>query len=142
MLSKRYESTELDRMCMSIHVYDMSMAWLSNKSGKNRSQIALTLYICLYLSVLSYIELRLEFIVVLRHMQRYFGYICDDTDVQADWRRSTYGRAPKAIDIDLFIKLGFFNVPVLHRHGTSLFIRLFWETAPFSRLLRHAVAVT
>ena len=35
-------------------------------------------------------------------MERYFSYICDGTDVQADWRRSrscTYGRAPNAIDI-------------------------------------------
>ena len=29
--------------------------------------------------------------------------------------------------------VGFFNVPVLHRHGATLFIRLFRETAP----LRH-----
>ena len=35
---------------------------------------------------------------VLRHMQHYFSYICDGTDVQADWKRSfTYGRAPNAI---------------------------------------------
>ena len=27
------------------------------------------------------------------------------------------------------------NVPALHRHGATLFIRLFRETAPFSRLL-------
>ena len=40
-----------------------------------------------------------EFIGVLRHMQRYFSYICDDTNVQADWRSYTYGRAPNAIDI-------------------------------------------
>ena len=33
---------------------------------------------------------------------------------------------------------GFFNVPVLHRHGTTLFIRWFRHTAPFNRLLRHA----
>ena len=33
---------------------------------------------------------------------------------------------------------GFFNVPVLHRHGTTLFIRWFRHTAPFSRLLQHA----
>ena len=33
---------------------------------------------------------------------------------------------------------GFFNVPVLHRHGANLFIRWFRHTAPFSRLLRHA----
>ena len=39
-------------------------------------------------------------VCVLRHMQRYFSHICDDTDVQADWKRScTYGRAPNAIDI-------------------------------------------
>ena len=31
---------------------------------------------------------------------------------------------------------GFFNVPVIHRHGTTLFIRWFRHTAPFSRLLR------
>ena len=31
---------------------------------------------------------------------------------------------------------GFFNVSVLHRHGTTLFIRWFRHTAPFSRLLR------
>ena len=34
--------------------------------------------------------------------------------------------------------VGFHNVPVLHRHGTTLFIRWFLHTAPFSRLLRHA----
>ena len=34
--------------------------------------------------------------------------------------------------------VGFLNVPVLHRHGTTLFIRWFRHTAPFSRLLRHA----
>ena len=33
---------------------------------------------------------------------------------------------------------GFFNVPVLHRYGTTLYIRWFRHTAPFSRLLRHA----
>ena len=40
-----------------------------------------------------------DFIGVLRHMQRYFSHICDGTDVQADWRSCTYGRAPNAIDI-------------------------------------------
>ena len=34
--------------------------------------------------------------------------------------------------------VGFFNVPVVHRHGTTLFIWWFWHTAPFSRLLPHA----
>ena len=33
---------------------------------------------------------------------------------------------------------GFFNVPVLQRHGTTLFMRWFRHTAPFSRLLQHA----
>ena len=32
--------------------------------------------------------------------------------------------------------VGFFNVLVVHRHGTTLFIRWFRQTAPFSRLLR------
>ena len=33
---------------------------------------------------------------------------------------------------------GFFNVPVLQRHGTTLFIRWFRHTAQFSCLSRHA----
>ena len=33
---------------------------------------------------------------------------------------------------------GFFNVPVLHWHGTTLFIQRFRHTTPFNRLLRHA----
>ena len=33
---------------------------------------------------------------------------------------------------------GFFNVPILHRHGTNLFIQWFRHTAPISRLSRHA----
>ena len=54
-------------------------------------------------------------------------------DVQADWRRSlTYGRAPNAIDISQ----GSLTCPSKHRHGTTLFIRWFRHTAPFSRLLR------
>ena len=40
-----------------------------------------------------------ECIGVSRHMQQYFSYICDSTDVQADWRSCTYGRAPNTIDI-------------------------------------------
>ena len=39
-----------------------------------------------------------ECIGVLSQMQRYFSHICDCTDVQADWRSCTYGRAPNAID--------------------------------------------
>ena len=64
-----------------------------------------------------YFGSKFELIGVLRHMQRYFSHICDGTDVQADWRRNcTYGRAPNARHF-----AGFFNVPVLHRHGTTLF---------------------
>ena len=33
---------------------------------------------------------------------------------------------------------GFFNVPVLHRHGTNLFYTVIPTHRPFSRLLRHA----
>ena len=32
-------------------------------------------------------------------MQRYFSHKCDGTDVHADWKSCTYGRAPNAIDI-------------------------------------------
>ena len=32
-------------------------------------------------------------------MQRYFRHICDGTDLEADWRSCTHGRAPNAIDI-------------------------------------------
>ena len=81
-------------------------------------------------------RVRVEFIGVLRQTQRYFSHICDGTDVQAAWRRScTYGRAPNTIDISQ----GSLNVPVLHRNGTTLFIRWFRHPPPpFSRLLRHA----
>ena len=44
-------------------------------------------------------RIEFEFIGVLCHMQWYFSHICDGTDVQADWRSWTYGRAPNAIDI-------------------------------------------
>ena len=61
------------------------------------------------------------------------SYMWRHIDVQADWRRSwTYGRAPNAIDISQ----GSLTCRSLHRHGTTLFIRWFRHTAPFSRLLR------
>ena len=44
-------------------------------------------------------KIEFEFIGVLRHMHWYFSYICDGTDVKADWRSCTYGRAPNAIVI-------------------------------------------
>ena len=54
-------------------------------------------------------------------------------DVQADWRSCwTYGRVPNAIDISS----GSLTCPSKHRHGTTLFIRWYRHTAPFSRLLR------
>ena len=40
-----------------------------------------------------------KLIGVLRQMQRYFSQICDGTDVHADWRSCTFGRAPNAMDI-------------------------------------------
>ena len=47
-------------------------------------------------------------------------------------KKLTYGRAPNAIDISQ----GSLTCPSKHRHGTTLFIRWFRHTAPFSRLLR------
>ena len=53
------------------------------------------------------------------------GHVCDGTDVQAGWRKScTYGRAQRHRH-----SVGFFNVPVIHRHGTTLFIRWFRHNA-------------
>ena len=40
----------------------------------------------------------IEVVGILRHIQRYLSQNCDGTDVQADWRSCTYGRAPYAID--------------------------------------------
>ena len=65
-------------------------------------------------------------------MQRDFSYICDGTDVQADWRRNcTYSRARHIHFV------GFFNVPVQAQTRGQPFIRLFRETTQFNRLLRH-----
>ena len=76
-----------------------------------------------------------EFIGVLRHMQRYSNHICDGTDVQADWRRScTYGRAPNAI----YISQGSLTCPS-YTDSVSPFLYGDSDTPPpFSRLLRHA----
>ena len=59
------------------------------------------------------------------------------------WRHRCAGRLTKKLYLRSGSQrhrhfAGFFNVPVLHRHGTTLFIRGFRHTAPFSRLLRHA----
>ena len=75
------------------------------------------------------------FIDVLRHMQRYFNHNM--------WRHRCAGGLKNKLYLLSGSQrhrhfVGFFNVPVLHRHGTTLFIRWFQHTAPFSRLLRHA----
>ena len=77
------------------------------------------------------LKFEFELIGVLRHMQRYF--------IIYRWRHRCAGGLKKKSDSQghrPFVE--FFNVPVLHRHGTTLFIRLFRETAQFSRLLWHA----
>ena len=54
---------------------------------------------CTYVCTFSHFQF-IGFIGVLRHMQGYFSHICDNTDVQADWRRRcTCGRAPNGIYI-------------------------------------------
>ena len=62
--------------------------------------------------------------------------IFDGTDVQADWRRSCTGLRSGSQRHRHFV--GFLNVIVLHRHGTTLFIWWFRHTAPFGQLLRYA----
>ena len=59
------------------------------------------------------------------------------------WRHRCAGGLKKKLDLRSGSQrhrhfAGFFNVSVLYRHGTTLFIRWFLHTAPFSRLLRHA----
>ena len=60
------------------------------------------------------------------HIQRYFSHLFD-------------GRCTDGLKKKLYLRsgsqrhrhfAGFFNVPVLHRHGTTLFIRWFQHTAP------------
>ena len=68
------------------------------------------------------------FFGVLRHMQRYFSPICG-------LNKKLYLRSGSRRHRHF---AGFLNVPVLHRHGTTLFIRWFRHIAPFSRLLRDA----
>ena len=71
--------------------------------GTEPSSVIIRIFLCWYGFAYSVMIFRnkngIEFIGVLRHMQRYFSHICDDTDVQADWRSCTYGRAPNAIEI-------------------------------------------
>ena len=78
------------------------------------------------------------FIGVLRHMQRYFSriHVCDGTDLcTGGLKKELYLRSGSQRNRHF---AGFFNVPALHRHETTLFKRWFRHTAPFSRLLRHA----
>ena len=65
----------------------------------------------------------------LRHMQRYFSQTCDGKC--AGGLKKLYLRSGSQRHRHF---AGFFNVPVLHRHGTTLFRRWFRHTAPFSRL--------
>ena len=81
-----------------------------------------------------------EFGCLTPHSTIFQSYTWRHVDVQAEWRkRKTHGRAPKAIDISYHN--GSLTCPSKHRHGTTLFIRLFRETAPSSRLLRHAADI-
>ena len=102
----------------------------SNEKSTKRQMKKLTTheFLC---RICIYTEIWVEFICVLRHMQRYFSHICDGKDLQADWRRScTYGRVPNAIETFRRVLI----VLVLHRYGTTLCIRRFRHTAPLSRL--------
>ena len=64
------------------------------------SEVLNYIYMYIHLCHGNHIKrIEFEFIGVLCHMQWYFSHICDGTDVQADWRSRTYGRAPNAIDI-------------------------------------------
>ena len=66
-------------------------------------------------------------------MQRYFSHVCDGTDVQADWRSCTYGRASNAIDISQ----GSLTCPSYTDTGPP-FLYGDSDTPPqISRLLRH-----
>ena len=67
-----------------------------------------------------------ECIDVLLHMQQYFSYICDGTDVQADWRSGL--RLGSQCHRHF---VGFFNMPSKHWHGATEKLPHFSETAPF-----------
>ena len=59
------------------------------------------------------------------------------------WRHRCAGGLKKKLYLQLGSQrhrhfAGFFNMPVLHRHGTNLFIPWFRHIAPFSCLKRHA----
>ena len=69
----------------------------------------------------------------LRHMQRY-SVIYVTSHICAGGLKKLYLRSASQRHRHF---VGFFNVPVLHRHGANLFIRLFRETALFLPL-RHA----
>ena len=68
---------------------------------------------------------------------------CNDISVINVTTHRCAGRLKKKLDLRSGSQrhmqfVGFFNVPSKHRHGANLFIRLFRETALFSRLLRQA----
>ena len=71
---------------------------------------------------------------VLHHLKRYFSYICDGTDVQADWRRScTQSGAQRHRHF-----VGFFDVPVQAPTRGQPFNGYSEKPPHFSRLLRRA----
>ena len=75
-------------------------------------------------------------LVILRSLQRshFKLYMWRHIDGHADWRRKFDLRSGSKRH-RYFV--GFFNEPVQAPSRATLFIRLFWETAQFSRLLRH-----
>ena len=91
---------------------------------------------------MQYIEMLLklswvEFIGVLRHMQRYFSHICDDTDVQADWRSCTYGRAPNAIENCVCeVSYEYLCTCSAHERQTSILVNILVEVS-FYIILHH-----
>ena len=96
--------TSLDRkrkMLNFVYFHLGRLNWLSGCIPSIFQSNNSSLYRHFYVLCIPSLELSwVEFIGVIRHMERYFSYICAGTDVQADWRRSrTYGRAPNAIDI-------------------------------------------
>ena len=81
--------------------------------------------------------LLIESIGVLRHMQRYFNYIVYVTAHRCAGGMKKFDLRSGSQRHRQFV--GFLNVSVQARIDTGPpFIRLFQETAPFSRLLRHA----
>ena len=91
---------------------NITFSWYRKTSSRGQMILPLDNHNLYWSEVLNYIymyihschgnhikRIEFDFIGVLCQMQWYFSHICDGTDVQADWRSRTYGRAPNAIDI-------------------------------------------